>query len=484
MFIQALLLITIDNFWLNWSRTKNRLKEFVEIIEAVNNSPVKRSSLDRSLLPVQPVDDDDAAAKEVVDQDVEAGVKEEDKKEEKEETTETLQMALATLVSAVNPVKKHEAEEALRLNEHLRAFIQSRQRSTLLSYAYKLKTGLRLLACVGFSIVSVYYIMREDFDFDFPCDLENLVINETLSLPIGAFYCVNVTAMFSKMLVDGYLIAIILNIVVCVVALGRWHTGQKALPTVLTQYGETVGTNCMDSMASLPTYNDAIFLLYLLQQANSVVFNDVLDFATIDFHHELLHYLSNVCWPLGKLKSLVKPPPAMQSLKLADSNLIMVPPAVRHMTSLVEIDLSTNADLFDVSNLCGLKGLKYLILRCCNLRSIAGLMNLESLVKLDVTNNKVTEIPDEIVHLKQLSYLYIRMNPLQSIPAQVIEDSQLKYLEVEEMLVEAFLKECGVFEPHPFIRSAFVRREAMVGMVEVGAEEVEEIERPEVPEVA
>ena len=131
----------------------------------------------------------------------------------------------------------------------------------------------------------------------------------------------------------------------------------RALPNVLTQYGEAVGTNCMDSINTLPRYNDAIFLLYLLQQTNGTVFLDILNFSTIDFHHELLQYLSDVSWPLEKLKALIKPPPARQTLKLIDSDLILVPPAIRHLSNLVEIDLSSNHFLFDVGNLCGLKGM-------------------------------------------------------------------------------------------------------------------------------
>ena len=147
--------------------------------------------------------------------------KEEDEKEgeAKAESRESLQIALSALVSAVNPVKKQEAEEALRLNEDLRAFIQSRQRSTLLAFSYKFKTSLRLASCVAFSIVSIYYIMREDFDFDFPCDLTRLDVDETGSIPIEQFYCVNVTAMFCKMLVDSFLFAIFVNMIDCLVAL-------------------------------------------------------------------------------------------------------------------------------------------------------------------------------------------------------------------------------------------------------------------------
>ena len=49
MFIQSLILIAIDSFWLNWDETKNRLKAFNDMVEEVVNSPVKRESINTSL---------------------------------------------------------------------------------------------------------------------------------------------------------------------------------------------------------------------------------------------------------------------------------------------------------------------------------------------------------------------------------------------------------------------------------------------------
>ena len=49
MFLQALLLITVDNFWLNWGPTKKKLGDFIRLVQTVGDSSVKRSRLNRFL---------------------------------------------------------------------------------------------------------------------------------------------------------------------------------------------------------------------------------------------------------------------------------------------------------------------------------------------------------------------------------------------------------------------------------------------------
>ena len=135
MFIQSLLLIGVDNFWLNWSRTKKRLQDFVDCIEAVNNNAVKRADLARSLHPIdEAVDRRDADAPQEGDEEepdegdplkaIDGEVEMRMSEGGKGRGRETLQMALSKLVAVVNPLKKAETEDALRLNENLRAFIQ------------------------------------------------------------------------------------------------------------------------------------------------------------------------------------------------------------------------------------------------------------------------------------------------------------------------------------------------------------------------
>merc|ERR1719383_713547 len=204
--------------------------------------------------------------------------------------------------------------------------------------------------------------------------------------------------------------------------------------------------------------SDVVFLLHLLYHTNETIFREILDFASADFHHELLEYLSNRAWPLEKLKSLVKPAPAMQSLKIIDANLITIPPAVRHMSHLVEIDVSSNNHLFDISNISSLENLKYLKIRSCNIRDIDCLMEIKTLVRLDVSNNKIVHLPAEIKQLTNLAYFYVKFNRLTELPAELLSLPALNFVSVEGRLLDGLDSDHVFFERHPFIRGAFLRQ--------------------------
>lgn len=475
MFLQCLILITIDNFWLNWARTKNRLKAFNDIVEEVHNSPVKRESITKSLSKTANV----AAA--AAGSGGEAAEEEEEKIiiEPNEEEEENVEVKLSALVSAQNQVNTAEAEEALRLNEQVRAFLKTNQESTLLANAYRTKTVLRLLFGLLFLSVSIFYIVVHVFDFDFPCSLSGDYFNvdQVRSLKSVDFYCINVTATFSRMLVFAFVFVIFINVVICVFALVGWGKVKKlisieddtheieleetSLQDIKAEYHvghEMVKVEAKPKKAVCRT-NDIVFLLHLLYQTDESIFNEFLNFADPDFHHELLEYLSNRAWPLEKLKSLVKPKPAMQSLKIVDANLVLIPPAMRHMShSLVEIDVSSNNHLFNISNLVGQKSLKYLKIRGCNVRNIDCLMGIKTLVRLDVSNNKITRIPKEIVELKKLTYLLIKYNRIQVLPEEILHLPALNYLSVEGKLLDKIDSDHVFFEKHPYIRGVFIRR--------------------------
>ena len=369
----------------------------------------------------------------------------------------SLQMELSTVAMLQNPVLREEAEEALRINEELRAFIETHQRSYLVAYAYHTKTFLRLVLGLVFTFMSIKYIMREDFDFDFPCDLTDFHATEKAATADNLFYCVNVTAMFSKMLVIGALVAFFVNILMSFVGVLFWHTGMRALPRALTRYGERVGDSCLSTLRDLPVYNDTIFMLFLLQQTNQSLFQCVLDFSTMEFHYELLEFLSNAAWPLERLQSVVRPPPATQILKLIDEDLILAPPAIRHMQHLVEIDLSSNNNLFQVKYLCGLRNLRVLTLRCCDLRSLDQFFGVKTLVKLDVTNNRIRQISEGVVELDRLRMLMISRNKLEVLPSALLEMPALHLVEAEERLIDSVDLKRDFFQRHPFNRGAFIK---------------------------
>ena len=133
-------------------------------------------------------------------------------------------------------------------------------------------------------------------------------------------------------------------------------------------------------------------------------------------------------------------------------------PQVRHMSNLVEVDVSSNNHLFNISNITTLKKLKYLKLRSCNLHEIDDLMELTTLVWLDVSNNKIVRIPKEIVNLVKLTYFYVRYNRLSALPEEILSLPELNYISVEGRFLDPIDSDHVFFGRHPYIRGAFTRQ--------------------------
>ena len=55
--------------------------------------------------------------------------------------------------------------------------------------------------------------------------------------------------------------------------------------------------------------------------------------------------------------------------------------------------------------------------------------SIDSLVRLDVSNNKISELPLEIALLNNLKELWINSNPIKEIPSCISDCSKLKLLE-------------------------------------------------------
>merc|ERR1711990_473913 len=85
-------------------------------------------------------------------------------------------------------------------------------------------------------------------------------------------------------------------------------------------------------------------------------------------------------------------------------------------------------------------------------------MSIKTLVRLDVSDNKIARIPEEIVELVNLAYLLVKYNRLRGLPTEVLKLPALNYLSIEGEHLDAIDPEHVQFENHPFIRGAFLRR--------------------------
>ena len=106
----------------------------------------------------------------------------------------------------------------------------------------------------------------------------------------------------------------------------------------------------------------------------------------------------------------------VENIDLSCNHVVDIPKDFSKLQKLKHLDLSNNF-ITDVSNLCGLKKLKYLHLHD-NLivtlpRELSYLLDLTSLFLYE---NKINSVPKELSNLINLQYLYLNNNKLKYVP--------------------------------------------------------------------
>ena len=201
--------------------------------------------------------------------------------------------------------------------------------------------------------------------------------------------------------------------------------------TMLTSH-PTYGDGLRYFVKRFSTDNDYNFLMLLLSRTSGPMFEALQEFSTPQFHTNLIEFMVDRDWGLDELRRRITDSGQGKKLKIVDTDLLIVPPAVRKLKEVVEIKISSNNYLSDLGNLAGQNDLKSLKVKGCNVKDIGTVLTLTNLVELDISENDVHEIPPEIVKLTQLGMLNVKKNPLKSLPVEILSLEKLTMLEVEE----------------------------------------------------
>ena len=215
--------------------------------------------------------------------------------------------------------------------------------------------------------------------------------------------------------------------------------------TVLTSH-PTYGGGLRYFVKRFSTDNDYNFLMLLLSRTSSQMFEALQEFSTPQFHENLIEFSVDRDWGLDELRRRITDSGKGKKLKIVDTDLLIVPPAVRKLKGVVEINISSNNYLSDLGNLAGQTDLKSLKVKGCNVKDIKTALTLTNLVELDISENDVDEIPPGIVNLTQLVSLNVKKNPpLKRLPDEILSMEKLTMLEVEEEKFNAIEKGREVF---------------------------------------
>lgn len=127
--------------------------------------------------------------------------------------------------------------------------------------------------------------------------------------------------------------------------------------------------------------------------------------------------------------------PSLRALLCRQNRLARLPPALFSLSSLVTLDLSSNALVAfgDGDLLAGLAALRELHLRANNLTELpASFGALAALETLDVSANKLTALPPSIGQLTRLVSFTAHQNALQTLPPGLLALPALRLLDVRK----------------------------------------------------
>ncbi|KAL9957571.1 hypothetical protein ACROYT_G034490 [Oculina patagonica] len=141
---------------------------------------------------------------------------------------------------------------------------------------------------------------------------------------------------------------------------------------------------------------------------------------------------------LGKLLNL-------KTLDLHRNNLVELPASIGLLKELKNLDVSGNKLQLLPVKLGELTLLQILNVNCNELTALPSFVHLKNLLRLDVSHNQLTQLPDGIYELEHLAEIHASNNQIASIDANVSKLTSLKVLSLGVNKIELIpteLSEC------------------------------------------
>jgi len=142
--------------------------------------------------------------------------------------------------------------------------------------------------------------------------------------------------------------------------------------------------------------------------------------ATTDDDHDTLDlcYSELVEYPHDLLNSCRQ----LHSLHIANNHITVLPAQVALLNTLVSLDISNNRLKSVADELCSLQHLRSLVARnnCLTVESIPkDFGTLPSLAVLNLSGNELTQLPVQFTELPRLQCLYLGANQISLVPPEV-----------------------------------------------------------------
>lgn len=452
LFIQVWLLLAIDNFWLKWSKSASKLRQFISL-----TTMCTKAKCDHDLVKMQ--------LKRATGEKIQ---------------TEGFKQGFTS--SQLVKINEEEIEDALALSDKSMKIVDSEIKSRLLANIYITKTVLKLLVASFVFAMALYRLLMKDFKFKFNCDISRLNQHPNVDVPRGNesepvktyeiashehFECVNVVGPFSRYVMIAFLILTLGYMIVSFVALFMFYYIKHPLKEILATYEATpdIKEEMEKKILSLMDnqFKDIVFLLFFLYTTNKAAFKSFKEFLSPLFHDDLIRLATNRKWDSAEMERrkipLGKGDEDGFAISLADVDLTSLPACLFSVIKLKELDVSFNEALGNLSDIEKLHDLTVIKLESCNLQDLSFALKLPKLERLEAADNKVSSLPEGFECLKDLAFLDITNNEgLTTLPNVLNTMTNLTELHVGAHLMDALDPKRDVWLQSKSMENVFKRR--------------------------
>lgn len=461
LFLQAVILVIVDNFWLKFPKTSSTMDHFVKLVLECFNSPGTCLDVSNVLWGTRISED----AKSNATEDIEQGIGERYTLLRNKTEEDALSVQIPSTQSDRDSTSSLELSEAIKaktLYEKIRHFQKDveHQNRQLLVRIYLAQAVMQCVFSLAFLIVnSCFYSSVSSM---VKCDIDD--IDGAIYGPYDYFKCSYAIAVYFRLtlIIFYFLITpyFLLCVFICFWTLKMW----KFKTPFTFEEVRKLDTEALKLGDIDPAHGDFAFMLHLLNEYNKLYLNRFAVFLSQKNEKNLKDFILSKEWPLDKLERMS----TENGTKLRLNGLSGIPKAIFQLSQLESLtleDCSLTEEDFDSEDWQNLE-LRSLSLVRCRLKSIpkAIFQNCESLETLDLSYNKITSVPENIADLHYLHTLNIAGNKVTEGVEHIIKIDSLQVLNLREN--NALQNVPEQIKSHPRLRKLYVNEAVFLNMSE------------------
>ena len=478
LFLQAAILVIVDNFWLKFPKTSSTMDHFVKLVLECFNSPGTCLDVSNALWGTSISEDAESNATE----DIEQGAGQRDtllRNKTKEDANSVQIPSTQSDRDSTSDLELSEAIKAKTLCEKIRHFKKDveHQNHRFLVGIYLAQAFVQCSFSLACFIFNVYH--HSSVSSTVKCDIDGTIYGH-----YNYFTCSYAIAVYFRLTLIIFYLLITPYFLLCVFICGWTGFIWKFKTPFTFEEVQRFDTEALKLGDVDPAYGDLAFMLHLLNWYSKLYLNRLAVFLSKKNEKNLKDFILSKEWPLDKLERTS----TENGTKLRLNGLTGIPKTIfkfSQLESLTLEDCSLTEEDFDSKDWQKLE-LRSLSLVRCGLKSIpkAILQNCESLEKLDLSYNSITSVPENIAALHYLHTLNIAGNNVTEGVEHIVNIDSLQVLNLSEN--NSLQNVPNQLAGHPSLRKLYVNetifekmteemQEALKGVLDTGRRSPDDI---------